>query len=239
MSANRPPFEELPFPKTHEELALLVLDGSGSMAEREPRTGLTKADLVMFHLVREPAGENPRSGSLLARLQRSRNRHSFWVAVLAFSSRVEQILPPTPLVQVDPRSIDFDLLGRFGDNTAIGLAMQEADQIAQLWLSGADPKLPRFATILLMSDGCETCGTDPVGVAQRIHARIAAAPSPGPSWLNRPALVIATAAYGDDADEATLQAIASRHPSGQPMFARVQTGAELRDFFLRSITTAV
>ncbi|MDT7948173.1 MAG: vWA domain-containing protein [Thermoflexus sp.] len=233
------PFEELPFPKTHEELALLVLDGSGSMAEREPRTGLTKADSVMFHLVREPASENPRSGSLLARLLRSRNRSSFWLGILAFSSRVEQILPPTPLTQVDPQSLDFDLLSRFGDNTAIGRALEEADRVAQLWLAGADPKLPRFVTILLMSDGCETCGTDPVGVAQRIHARVAATPSPGPARLNRPALVIATAAYGDDADEATLQAIASRHPGGQPMFARVQTGAELRDFFLRSISTAV
>jgi von Willebrand factor type A domain. len=233
------PFEELPFPKTHEELALLVLDGSGSMAEREPRTGLTKADSVMFHLIREPASENPRSGSLLARLQRSRNRSSFWLGILAFSSRVEQILPPTPLSQVDPQSVDFDLLSRFGDNTAIGRALEEADRVAQLWLAGADPKLPRFVTILLMSDGCETCGTDPVGVAQRIHARVVATPSPGPARLNRPVLVIATAAYGDDADEATLQAIASRYPGGQPMFARVQTGAELRDFFLRSISTAV
>lgn len=40
--------------------------------------------------------ESPRNGSLLARLQRSRNQESFWIALLAFSIRVEQVLAPTP-----------------------------------------------------------------------------------------------------------------------------------------------
>ncbi len=234
VSLNAFPFgEEPPAPRTHEELALLVLDFSGSMAEREQRSGIIKAEAVVHHLIREPAGEHPRSGSLLARLQRSRNRDAFWIAILAFSSRIEQVLAPTPLGQVDPQGLPLDskdLLNRFGDNTAIGRALQEADRIAQAWLAGADPQLPRFVTILLMSDGCETCGTDPIGVARRIHARAG-------SGRPRPPIVIATAAYGEDADEQVLQAIASARPDGSPMFARVHSGAELRDFFIASLST--
>lgn len=218
-------------PRTAEELILLVLDGSGSMREKESQTGRIKAESVIYHLIRQPQGDSRNSGSLLSRLKISTNRDRFWLSVVTFDNRIDVALHPQRLEQVKPEDLDIDLLGKHGDLTAIGHALTTAHQIAQGWLEDADPLIPRFATILLMSDGQETVGTDPVGVAQRIKENTS-------SELGRPQIVIATAAYGDDADGATLQAIASRRPDQSPMFARVDTGAQLRDFFMESISSA-
>jgi len=235
------PGEELSAPKWHEELVILLLDGSGSMSEPESGTGRRKAEAVVYHLVQEAAGraESPygSQGSLLQRLKSSRNVNAFWLSVITFDDRVDVALHPRPLSEVAPEDLDIDLLGKHGQMTAIGAALEVADQVAQDWLSApdADPRTPRFVTILLMSDGQETMDTDPVRVAEGIKAR---AQQGGIQGIPRPQVVIATAAYGDDADPATLEAIASRRADGSPFFKKVDTGAQLRDFFLESISTA-
>lgn len=233
--ATRFPFdEEMPAPRTHEELVILVLDGSGSMSAQETGTGRRKAEAVIYHLVKEAPGDDRWQGSLLHRLKTSRNADAFWLGVITFDDRVDIALHPRPLSEVWPEDLDMDLLGKHGDRTAIGRALEAADQMAQNWLHApdADPRVPRFVTILLMSDGQETAGTDPVRVAERIKSRGQGGDT------DRPQVVIATAAYGDDADVATLQAIASRRQDGSPFFKKVNTGAELRDFFLESISSA-
>lgn len=233
------PGEELSAPKWHEELVILLLDGSGSMSEPERGTGhATKAEAVVYHLVQEPVGDGEtaggQQGSLLQRLESSRNADRFSLAVITFDDRVDVALHPRPLSEVQPEDLHIDLLGKHGGMTAIGAALEEASQLAQDWLTApdADPRVPRYVTILLMSDGQETMDTDPVRVAERIKAHIQQGDT------SRSQVVIATAAYGDDADAATLEAIASRRPDGSPFFKRVHTGAQLRDFFLESISTA-
>jgi uncharacterized protein YegL len=217
-------------PRTAEELILLLLDGSGSMSGKESQTGRVKAESVIYHLVRQQQGDSRDTGSLLQRLKASSNRDRFWLSVITFDNRIDVALHPRRLEQVVPEDLDIDLLGKHGDLTAIGHALTTAHQIAQSWLDDADPLIPRFATILLMSDGQETVGSDPVGVAQTIKKNTS-------NELGRPQIAIATAAYGDDADGATLSAIASQRADGSPMFARVDTGAQLRDFFMESISS--
>ena len=239
MMVQQVPGEEFSAPKLHEELVILLLDGSGSMGEPERGTGQKKAEAVVYHLVQEPAGDGEitggKQGSLLQRLNSSRSANCFWLAVITFDDRVDVALHPRPLSEVLPEDLDIDLLGKHGQMTAIGAALEVADQMAQDWLSApdADPRAPRFVTILLMSDGQETMDTDPVRVAEGIKARAQQGDSP------RSQVVIATAAYGANADAATLEAIASRRPDGSPFFKKVDTGAQLRDFFLESISTAV
>lgn len=212
--------EELPKPKTFEELAVLVIDASGSMGDKNREDDLTKADDVIRHL----AGD---SDSLLERLLTSRNREDMYVAWLTFDDRVDIILP-RPVQQVTREEMNIPLLRKHGRKTAIGNALEEAFQVTQDWLSLASPRISRYSTILLMSDGRENVNSDPLGVAAKIK-------SFGQNDGIRSAIMLATAAYGDDADNLMLQAIASNHPDGSPMFKKVDSGAELRDFFIESI----
>jgi len=212
--------EELPKPKILEELVMLVLDASGSMDEKNAETGKTKADEVIWHIVKGP-------DNLLSRLITSRNREGMFLGVITFDDRVDTIIP-RPISMIDQMDLDIPLTQKHGQGTAVGAALLETFQIVQDWLSQAPDKIQRFATILLMSDGQETCDSNPIYAAARIK-------SYGATGTTRPKIVLATAAYGNKADDATLQAMATSRQDGLPMFKRVSSGAELRDFFIESI----
>ncbi len=215
--------EELPRPKTFEELILPVLDASGSMDTRNPETGTTGAQDVMSHLAGSP-------DSLLSRLMTSRNRDDLYMGLITFDNRVD-VIPPRPILQLSKEELDIPLIKKHGQNTAIGSAVSEALRVGQDWSAQAPPKVTRFVTILLMSDGHENANSDPLGVAAHIK-------SLAQIGVRRPQILLATAAYGDKADYATLQAMASSRPDGSPMFKRVSSGAELRDFFIESIQSS-
>ncbi len=219
---ERPKGEERVRPKVLEELGILVLDGSGSMAEEEvPGGGASKADRVMQHQIRD-------QDSLLARLKSSRNQDRLHLAMVTFDSQV-QVLDAKELDGLDVNDLDVPLLQRHGNMTAIGTALAKADEIAQAWLADAEANVPRYVTILLMSDGGENCGSNPLAKAEAIKQRVA-------GDHQRDPIVIATAAYGAAADTKLLEAIASKRPDGTPYFAKVDTGAQLRDFFLQSMS---
>lgn len=44
------------------------------------------------------------------------------------------------------------------------------------------------------------------------------------------------AGYGPQANDGLLRSLASADPAGNPMFRRVRSGRELRDFCIRTIT---
>ena len=223
-------FEELTPPKSIEELGILVLDGSGSMADVEKTSGKKKAEAVEDHLIRA-------QDSLFARLKGGTRRHEISLALVTFDNRDEKRCDPTELAQLTPADLTLDLLREHGGSTAIGRALETAGEIAQQFIAG-EQRVPRFVTILLMSDGGETENTDPVGQARQIHQQakpkqIAGRPT------QRPDITIAVAAYGDDADENTLRQIATQLPDhADKFFKRVQSGTELRDFFIGSMTIA-
>jgi uncharacterized protein YegL len=212
--------EELPKPKTFEELIVLVLDASGSMNESNVETGRTNADDVLHHLSKGP-------NNLLQRMVTSRNRDDLYLGLVTFDHRVDAILP-RPIRQFDHGDLDIPLIQKHGQNTAIGTALSEALRLTQDWISQAPDKITRFATILLMSDGQETENSDPLGVAAQIK-------SLAQIGVSRPQIVLATAAYGSKADNATLKAMATFRPDGSVMFKKVSSGEELRDFFIESI----
>lgn len=215
--------EELPAPKVFEELIELLLDGSGSMTGEEADTGRSKAEQVIHHLISSQDG-------LLQRLRTGKNRDAYYLAVVTFDDRVD-VSWPLKVTQISDRDLNIQLTQKHGQSTAIGLALREARLVAEQWLVAADPLVPRIATILLLSDGVETAGSDPL--AEAAATKVAGATR---SPLGRPSVMIATAAYGGDADETTLRVLASDGPDGAPLFKRVNTGQELRDFFLRSVT---
>ena len=80
-----------------------------------------------------------------------------------------------------------------------------------------------------MSDGQNNSGADPRAVAQQIKDQFSASKTHGPE------LVIATAGYGDDADENLLREIAT----GEKNYRRVENGEALRDFFLETIAVSM
>lgn len=223
-------WEEATPPKSLEELGILVVDGSGSMADIEKASGKKKAEVVEQHLVKDQE-------SLLERLKGSTRRQEISLALVTFDHRDVKRRDATEVEKLTPGDLSLDLLKLHGGNTAIGRALQTADEIAQQFIAG-EQRLPRFVTILLMSDGQETENTDPIGVAGQILQRAKFKQIAG-YVVSRPDIVIAVAAYGDDADDNTLRQIATQLPDQPDKFFRhVNSGAELREFFIESMATA-
>lgn len=215
--------EELPGAPTFQELICLVLDGSSSMNNLTAGGQRTKAEDVIHYLVHDEQ-------SLLERLKTSGNTDRLFVSAVTFDNKVSSI-PVRPLNQVTAADLDIQLTHMHGNNTAIGLALREAFKMSREWIEQADPNIPRFATLLLLSDGQETAGSNPLGAANEIKAWADA----NIQDLPRPPIMIAAAPFGTDADAGTLQAVASPNPKdGSPMCKVVLSGAELRDFFIAS-----
>jgi hypothetical protein len=210
--------EGWPLFKTYEQLCILVLDGSGSMAALESSSGLIKADSV-----EEACRE------LLDRLQSSDMADQFLLAAVTFDDRVDCPLLPTAVDEMDEGDLVLDLLQSHGSVTAVGDALARAGQIAEQFLQGEDAAIPRYVVILLMSDGQSNHGSDPLQVANQLKARFDQIKAHGPE------MTLAAAAYGDDAAEDTLRQIAS----GSDYYKRVKTGSELRDFFFSSVSRSL
>ena len=144
--------------KLFEQLGILVLDGSGSMND-EGETGQTKAQEVN-HAVR----------GLAARLKVSRRAKNFKLALISYDVRVEKNrLQPTDLESVDDNG-DYNPTTGHGGGTAIGDALQAAYEVAEDFLSG-QTEFPRSVVIVLLSDGQNNSGQDPIAVADKIKNR--------------------------------------------------------------------
>jgi uncharacterized protein YegL len=194
--------------KAFEQLGILVLDGSGSMSDAGG-TGKSKADEV-----------NTAVRSLVARLKASRNRDNFHLAVVTFDTTVnENRFSPAPITKMDEFG-DYNPLNGHGGGTNIGDALQKAADVARTFLKGQQ-SFPRSAVIVVMSDGHNTGGSDPVAVAHGIKEG------------GQP-ITICCAAYGrgDGIDEQALQQMVS-NPSG---YIHAYDTEQLREFFDASIS---
>ncbi|MBX6321571.1 MAG: VWA domain-containing protein, partial [Rhodospirillaceae bacterium] len=126
---------------------VMVIDSSGSMAAQEP-DGRTRLDAARATIARALAGW-PEGGDL---------------AVIAYGHRrqgdcadIETIVPlgPLSLPQVEERLARLRARGK----TPIGAALKQA--------AGLLPD--SGGTIVLVSDGLETCGADPCAVAEALR----------------------------------------------------------------------
>ena len=195
-----------PRPRSIEQLGILVLDGSGSMSASDAQGRGTKAQAV---------GEAVQG--LITKLQGSSRQQDFWLALIVFDNNVEVRLTPTPVTDIEISSIVADPY--IGGETAIGDALFAASTMAEDFIAG-ETDLPRSVVIMLMSDGQNNTGREPLSVAQDIKTRFSSK------------VTMVSVAYGEDADKETLIRIANNPEKG---FRATDSAEELRSFFESSI----
>jgi uncharacterized protein YegL len=194
--------------KAFEQLGILVLDGSGSMSE-PGSSDQPKAEEI-----------NQAVRGLISRLRNSRHRNNFYLAVVTYDHQVNPgCLAPTPVTQVDDTA-DYNPLKGHGGETAIGDALAGAYAVAEAFLEGQSTA-PRSVVIVVMSDGHNNRGPNPVEVAERLKQ-------------SGKRITVCAAGYGKDRglDEMTLKRLVSE-PQGYKFTMNTN---ELRDFFEASIS---
>lgn len=155
------------------------------------------------------AGEKARAAdgalrALATELANPGNRGAFTIAVIDFSSSAKLVHPPEAAETIVPHLIPLSASGM----TNVAAALTEAENVVR-----SAPK--QFAStrpvVLLFSDGRPNCGGDARAVAAGLTS----------------IADIVTVAFGSDADEEFLRAIATS-PSH---FYRCRDGRDLRKFF--------
>lgn len=199
-------------PRQFNQLVITAMDGSGSMAGQAVG-GITKAQAT-----------NGGIRGLLSRLKVSRKAPNFSFAMVNFSSTPRIRHQPAMLTEVDENA-DYDP-GTSG-GTRIDLALEEAERIADGFLSGAkDGEPARTVVILLMSDGeCE----QPAG-ARSVAARIK---SGHDGRIKIASTLFCTVGQTDQRGEQLLRDIAS---DPVKLFANVYDAETLRNFLHRSVS---
>ncbi len=191
--------------KRFEQLGILVLDGSPSM-QVPGETGVPKTEEVAS-AVRD----------LILRMRNSRLRSNFFLSILSYDEKVRGRLPPTPVSEID-ETADYSNNFEHGNGTAMGDALEAAGKVAAEFLSNQGA-IPRSAVIVLMTDGQNTTGKDPVMVANAIKN-------------SGQRISICAAGYGKDIDEAGLRKLVSTANS----YKHTYNIEELRQFFEASIS---
>lgn len=190
-----------------EQLGVLVLDGSGSMGS-VGETGKTKAEEV-----------NTAVQGLISRLKNSRKREQFYLAIVTYDHRVTTRLVPTRVPEINDNE-DYNPLKGHGGETAIGDALESAVQVADQFIASRTEGIPRTAVVVLMTDGQNNRGKDPVAVAEAHKAK-------GTD------VVICAAGYGkQEVDALTLQRIVT----DMSRYVRAYDPEVLRKFFEESIS---
>lgn len=144
--------------KMFERLGVLLLDGSGSMDQPHP-SGISKAETI-----------NECMKDLITKLKNHRDAKSFILTVLTYDQDVEQTIMPTPVLDMDEKA-DYNPLKGHGGKTAIGDALEKGFEVAYDFVK-TPSEIPRSAVILLMTDGINNAGRDPIEVSEEIHKKI-------------------------------------------------------------------
>lgn len=241
------------------QLAIFVLDASGSMGESVggAPAGTTKAwqieEMLCLPLPEPLEKAEDRKAALencgvIARLQQSRRRDFIDLAIIRYDTRVRveiprpiaewELSPPgtrlnPPTDASSPRYIlggkPFNLLDGMGGATDIAAGLQEANRMKEEYLKfyhQQGPQYEPFVTIILMSDMLHNEGpaNAPLIIAAEIKRTV--------EMRGRPQVLLAAAAFGDDADLNLMQQIAS----GPDYAIKTPSPIELRRFFLASAT---
>lgn len=236
------------------QLAIFVLDASGSMGSEivgAPK-GTTKAwqieDMLCRPLPQSWESADDRRELLLncglvARLQHSQRKDNIDMGVIRYDNDAEVYRgsifpiadwelsqPAPPLTAPNHYELGgqtFDLLSGKGGGTNIVAGLEAAEVMKDTWLNANQSGNNEcFVTILLMSDMLHNEGSshEPVQVATRIKRNV--------MLRNRPQVLLAAAAFGDDADLNLMTQIAS----GSEYAVKTTDPIKLRDFFLNSLS---
>lgn len=205
-------------PRQWAQFAIIVPDGSGSMAEMAAGN-ITKAQATN-NAIRE----------LLTRLKASRVASNFKVAVIPFDDKPEVRLQPMDVGPALDDNDNYDPLIGHGSGTKIYLALEEAAKLADEFLATAPSGgVPHSVIILLMSDGeCEK-PAQTRAVADRIKK------GTNGSRITICSTLFATVGKKGSAGEALLKDVANDPVMG---YKTVYDGETLRGFFEKSISAA-
>ena len=156
----------------------------------------------------------------VARLDISRYADNFVVGAVRFSHVVDRdFLPLQPVHSVGDLA-RLELVDPDGRGTAIGDGLAAAYDIARAWMD-AGTAVPRTAVLVVLTDGKNNTGEDPVAVAERIKQD------------ERVTICAAGYGTGENIDENVLRQIVSR----PDCYVLTRHPEELREFFYRSVST--
>jgi uncharacterized protein YegL len=198
------------------QLGILMLDGSGSMAdENAPGSGVTKADAVLSA-----------TRDFVEVLKASRLKDSFWLAANAFSISTTNMLPISrdyiKITDLDPTAIRSPTaVFPAKQNTDIVLALTKASEIMGGFLR--DSTIPvdskyRKVVVILLSDGLHN-----VGEVDEVYGRAQEISSMWP---------FCTVAFGNSANVNLLRGIVV----DERYFLQTADSNKLRSFFVNSTT---
>lgn len=204
-------------PPTFNQLGVLVLDGSGSMAE-PARGKMTKAQAV-----------NAAVREMFTRFSVSRYKRNFSFAVVTFDSKAKTQIPVTLAPDIDDNA-DYDPMREHGGGTDIGSGLREAQKIAEDFLRNASQDIPASAVIVVMSDGLDGQG----GVGNSAETLRIAEDIKGNKDITICSTYFAKVGASDAAAQDHLRAIASNPATG---YKTVYDDETLRKFFIASVST--
>jgi len=222
--------QEAKEPKAFERLCVLVLDGSGSMEEYNPISSMTKAETI-----------NQCVKDLVLGLQQYKYSSDLLITILTFDDTVDRnpVFPVKPVEDIDINNSDFNPVNMNGivrgGETAIGDALEAAFGIARDFVQDPNKQYPRSAVILLMTDGKNITGKDPIQVSHDIHQTIKT------KELGRIRRICALG-FGDPSDKDSLDADLLKsivtEPAEGPKGNYLQTLEleQIVDFFARTFT---
>jgi uncharacterized protein YegL len=202
----------VPTPQSFNQLGILVLDGSGSMAEQSVGK-ISKAQAV-----------NGAVREMLTRFSVSRHRRNFAFAVVAFDEQASVHTPATPAEQIDDNA-DYDPMRGHGGGTSIGAGLHQARGIAEEFLRASPEGILSSVVIVVMSDGLDG---DPAGTL-RMAEEIKGIPS-----ITLCTTYFSEVGAAEPAAQEHLRALATYPATG---FKTVYDAETLRKFFIASVST--
>lgn len=208
---------DISVPRTFHQLAILVLDGSGSMGGKGGKLNLTKAEEINMAVI-----------ELINRMQVSRVKANFSIACIKFDNTPTVSLFPSELENVNQHEENFDPMDGKRGGTQIHAALEEAYQMADDFINSAPVGgVKHSAVILLMSDGMCFHPEQTKAVAAKIKAKQDITLSCG--------YFAETGASAEDADDTkNLLMEVATHPV--KYYTTFYDGETLRKFFERSIS---
>lgn len=203
-------------PPSAAQLAILMVDGSGSMLEEvAPSAQMSKADAVV-----------QATRGMIEQFRKSRIKDSFWLSTISFNTTTAGMVSVggdyAKAADLDPNLVQYTP-GFITENskTDIALALYRAIEVGRKFEQ--DPNIPidprsRKIVVILLSDGLNNVGTreNVMAYGRKLSSM----------W------VLCTVAFGADADEGLLQnlAIDDRY------FFKTADAEKLRAIFIHSST---
>jgi uncharacterized protein YegL len=209
----------MPPPVSMAQLAVLMVDGSGSMADpADVGSEVSKADAVL-----------KATRDFVAVLKSSKIKDTFWLSTYAFSTTTTSMLENSSKLYVKVTEIDANkilnplvVLVSMGNTdlaVALGKALETAEAFRRDKEIPVEPKYRRIV-VFLLTDGLHNVGD--VGRVHKIASKISNL------WP------LSTIAFGNTADVNLLKEIAT----DDRFFLQTADPDRLRAFFIHSSTLA-